>query len=208
MNSPITSCPCCFSSQAEAELSTPPLMAENDTHDRHPEDRKTTKASYQVAIDRHGGEVLQGSGDGQRAQPGTRMTGNNGAVLPTSHSPIALSIDRSLPRLPTLVLSRRWIPAPPSGCQDDKPLRLERGRLFYVPRSRRLTCDVLHFHKQVPLCPHHRMMDLGSLEPIRKACQTRISWPVLFLKAYSLMAREIRSFARAGCGSLVQHLSA
>ena len=27
MNSPITSCPCCLSSQAEAELSTPPLMA-------------------------------------------------------------------------------------------------------------------------------------------------------------------------------------
>lgn len=60
-----------------------------------------------------------------------------------------------------------------------------------VPRSRRLTCDVLHFHKQVPLCPHHRMMHLGPLDEVRKATQTRISWPVLFLKAYSLMAREV-----------------
>lgn len=68
-----------------------------------------------------------------------------------------------------------------------------RGR-FLVPRSRRLTCDVLHFHGQVPLCPHHRMCHLGPLDAIRKACPVRVSWPVLFLKAYSLLARETPVF--------------
>lgn len=67
-------------------------------------------------------------------------------------------------------------------------------RRFLVPRSRRLTCDVLHFHKQVPLCSHHRLCHLGALDAIRKACPTRISWPVLFLKAYALMACETPVF--------------
>ena len=100
-------------------------------------------------------------------------------------------------------------PVPPPGRQDDPPPRLSRGRRFYVPRSRRLTCDVLHFHKQVPLCPHHRTLHLGALDSIRKACQTRISWPVLFLKAYALMAREIpvfrQSWMRFPWSSVYQH---
>lgn len=70
----------------------------------------------------------------------------------------------------------------------------KKQRRFLVPRSRRLTCDVLHFSKQVPLCPHHRMCQLGLLDAIRKACPTRISWPVLFLKAFALMARETTVF--------------
>lgn len=67
-------------------------------------------------------------------------------------------------------------------------------RRFLVPRSRRLSCDVLHFHQQVPLCPHHRMFHLAPLEELRKSCPTRISWPVLFLKAYGLLAREVPVF--------------
>ena len=63
-------------------------------------------------------------------------------------------------------------------------------RRFLVPRSRRLTCDVLHFHRQVPLCPHHRMCHLGPVDAIRQAAATRVSWPVLFLKAYALIAKE------------------
>lgn len=69
-----------------------------------------------------------------------------------------------------------------------------KSRRFLVPRSRRLTCDVLHFHKQVPLCSHHLQCHLGALDAIRKACPTRISWPVLFLKAFALMARETPVF--------------
>ena len=67
-------------------------------------------------------------------------------------------------------------------------------RRFLIPRSRRLTCDVLHFHKQVPLCPHHRSIHLGLLDTLRKSVPQRISWPVLFLKAYGLLARECPAF--------------
>lgn len=75
-----------------------------------------------------------------------------------------------------------------------QPELTQRGRRFFIPRSRRLTCDVLHFHKQVPLCPHHRTMEIGSIDRIRQATSTRISWSVLFLKAYSLMAHEMPVF--------------
>lgn len=71
----------------------------------------------------------------------------------------------------------------------DCSLRGGRQR-FFVPRSRRLTCDVLHFHCQVPLCPHHRMINLASLELLRKSLPIRVSWPVLYLKAYGLLSRD------------------
>ena len=70
-------------------------------------------------------------------------------------------------------------------------------RRFLVPRSRRLTCDVLHFHKQVPLCPHHRMFDLAALSAVRKSCPTRVSWPVLFMKAYGLVSKEYPALCQA-----------
>ncbi len=80
--------------------------------------------------------------------------------------------------------------------EDTRPVPYSAGnrRRFLVPRSRRLTCDVLHFHQQVPLCPHHRMTLLGPLDTIRKACPVRVSWPVLFLKAYALLAKETPVF--------------
>lgn len=38
------------------------------------------------------------------------------------------------------------------------------------------------------------MMNLGPLDEARKASKSRVSWPVLFLKAYSLMARDVPVF--------------
>ncbi len=77
---------------------------------------------------------------------------------------------------------------------ESAPSPPPRRRRFLIPRSRRLTCDVLHFHRQVPLCPHHRMVQLGPLDALRKSIPQRISWPVLFLKAYGLLAREYPAF--------------
>ncbi len=82
----------------------------------------------------------------------------------------------------------RGEPVPPAPTSTQNPSR------FLVPRSRRLTCDVLHFHKQVPLCPHHRKLHLAPLDVVRKSAATRISWPVLFLKAYALLAKETPVF--------------
>lgn len=63
-------------------------------------------------------------------------------------------------------------------------------RRFLLPRSRRLTGDVLFFHRRVPLCPHARTMDLAELESLRQNLSRRVSLPAIFIRAYGLMAAE------------------
>jgi hypothetical protein len=57
-----------------------------------------------------------------------------------------------------------------------------------LPQSRRLTVDVLHYHRKVPTCAHDRRIDLSRVESLRQKGPQRISWAVLFIKAFSLMA--------------------
>ena len=65
------------------------------------------------------------------------------------------------------------------------------GRRFTVPRSRRLSWDLLSFNRQVPLCGHDRRCDLTAVSTARQMSSTRISWPALFLKAFAVVAREM-----------------
>lgn len=65
------------------------------------------------------------------------------------------------------------------------------GRRFAVPANRRLTWDLLTFHREIPLCAHDRQMDLTATSEARSECAQRISWPALFIKAYALVAQEI-----------------
>ncbi|MEZ6121847.1 MAG: hypothetical protein R3C49_01575 [Planctomycetaceae bacterium] len=65
------------------------------------------------------------------------------------------------------------------------------GRSFSVPPCRRLTWDLLWFNRSVPLCGHDRVMSLAPLAAARSSASVRISWPALFLKAYSLAAQDI-----------------
>ncbi len=67
-------------------------------------------------------------------------------------------------------------------------------RRFWLPRSRRLTTDVLHYSRKVPLCPHDRVMNLGELGQLRRLLPERISFATLFVKAYGLMAIESPAF--------------
>lgn len=73
----------------------------------------------------------------------------------------------------------------------------ERPHRRLIPRSRRLTCDVLHFHRRVPICPHDRRCLLGEVDQLRRAAARRISWPVLLLKAYGLVAEGIPQLRQA-----------
>ena len=63
------------------------------------------------------------------------------------------------------------------------------GRLS-IPRSRRLTLDVLHFHKQSATCAHDRVFDLSRLVELRSRLPTRISWSLLFIKAFGIVAAD------------------
>jgi len=82
------------------------------------------------------------------------------------------------------------------------------GRIA-IPRSRRLTLDVLHFHRQVDTCAHDRSFQLGRLAELRDQLPQRISWAVLFIKAFALIAiqRPVlrQTFQRWPWNHLYQH---
>lgn len=63
-----------------------------------------------------------------------------------------------------------------------------RGVRLRLPRSRRLCLDVLHYHRQVPTCAHDRLCDVSRLAGLRTRLPRRISWTLLFLKAFGLVA--------------------
>ncbi|MCA9072900.1 MAG: hypothetical protein KDA84_28450, partial [Planctomycetaceae bacterium] len=66
----------------------------------------------------------------------------------------------------------------------------ERPHRQRLPRSRALTCDVLHYHAKVPTCAHDRICDLSPLAAVRRELPERISWTLLFIKAFGLVARD------------------
>jgi hypothetical protein len=67
-----------------------------------------------------------------------------------------------------------------------------------VPMSlpRRLICDLLYFARQNPSIPVQRWMSLAPLVQARREARVRISWCTLFLKAFSLVARQIPELRR------------
>lgn len=65
------------------------------------------------------------------------------------------------------------------------------GQRLRVPASRRLSWDLLYFHRDVPLCAHDRRMNLSDVSRGRNASAERVSWPALFLKAYAIVAQDV-----------------
>ncbi len=63
-------------------------------------------------------------------------------------------------------------------------------RRLALSRSRRLTIDVLHFNRRVPTCAHDRRCDLSRVAQLRSRLPVRISWSLLFIKAFALVARK------------------
>lgn len=81
------------------------------------------------------------------------------------------------------VLSKAFGESDIHGCMRD-------GRCFAVPKCRRLSWDLLWFHRSVPLCAHDLRMQLGAVAAARRLSGRRISWPAIFLKALGLAGRE------------------
>lgn len=57
-----------------------------------------------------------------------------------------------------------------------------------LPQSRRLVTDVLALHRTVPTCAHDRICSLAELALAREQASVRISWAVLFIKAFARVA--------------------
>jgi hypothetical protein len=57
--------------------------------------------------------------------------------------------------------------------------------------------DTLHFARRVPLFPVERQFDLAEVASLRSRVPARISWTVLFVKAYAIVARDHAALRRA-----------
>jgi len=64
----------------------------------------------------------------------------------------------------------------------------QNGQRFSVPRSRKLTSDLLWFNQAVPQCGHDRICDFSKVANVRSKASPRISWVSLFVRAYALVA--------------------
>ncbi len=65
-----------------------------------------------------------------------------------------------------------------------------RARARAISSNRALVLDGLYFARAVTLFPVERAFDLAELARLRERQVSRISWVVLFIKAYALVARE------------------
>ena len=72
-----------------------------------------------------------------------------------------------------------------------------KARWLPLTMNRALVLDTLHFARQVPVFPVEATFDLVEVAALRAASSRRISWSVLFLKAYALVAREHAILRRA-----------
>ena len=65
-----------------------------------------------------------------------------------------------------------------------------RGQRLRLSCNRTLVIDLLHYDRQAPMVAHDRVCDLSRLAERRERASRRVSWSILFLKAYALTARE------------------
>jgi len=65
-----------------------------------------------------------------------------------------------------------------------------RGRYFAVSPSRRIIMDLMHEARQVPSIPVQRKIDVRELDEIRRRTDPKISWFVIFMKAFALVAEQ------------------
>ena len=65
-----------------------------------------------------------------------------------------------------------------------------RSKRLAISCNRALVLDVLHFARAVPLFPVEREFELSQLAVLRSLQRHRISWAILFLKAYAIVARD------------------
>ncbi len=66
----------------------------------------------------------------------------------------------------------------------------EQPHRLAIPRSRRLVIDLLRLNRSVPTTAHDRIMDLSAVAATREGSAQRISWAILFIKAFAIVAEK------------------
>lgn len=65
-----------------------------------------------------------------------------------------------------------------------------RGRYIAVSPSRRIIMDLMHEARQIPSIPVQRKIDVRELDEIRRLAEPKISWFVIFMKAFAIVAEQ------------------
>jgi hypothetical protein len=68
-----------------------------------------------------------------------------------------------------------------------------------ISLPRRIIADLSHFASRTPNGVIRRRLNVAEAMQARTTAATRIAWPVLFLKAYAVAARDIPELRRAYC---------
>src|SRR5262245_39634740 len=75
-----------------------------------------------------------------------------------------------------------------------------------LPRNRVLVCDLLRVAQRMPLYPLEKPCNLRALVELRERAPVRISWTILFIKAYAMMSAECRPLRQTYLGWPWPHL--
>ena len=71
------------------------------------------------------------------------------------------------------------------------------GRNYPLSPFRRLVTDLMRVSRSVPAVTIERRFDLAAVAAARQCCVPRPSWPVIFAKAFALVARSIPELRRS-----------
>jgi len=70
------------------------------------------------------------------------------------------------------------------------------GRWVGLSAHRVMICDLMHFSRKLPSIPVQRRMRLAAVVEARRQASPRPSWPVIFAKAFALVAAEMPELRR------------
>lgn len=65
-----------------------------------------------------------------------------------------------------------------------------------MPSHRSIVCDLMDLHRQMPTVSQAKSFQLEVLREARSACPQRISWSLLFLRAFALVSVEFPNLRR------------
>lgn len=82
---------------------------------------------------------------------------------------------------------------------------MARGKSVSMTNDRRLVCDVIAIARQMPIAPIERTIELAELVHLKRMARPRISWPVLMMRAYAIVARDNPLLRRVYVGLPRQH---
>lgn len=72
-----------------------------------------------------------------------------------------------------------------------------RGKRIKLSIMRRFVGDLVRAARQIPSIPVQRRIQIGEVVTARAICNERPPWPVIFMKAYALVCRQMPELRRA-----------